>query len=271
MRIFKTQKNILKTLIISILIILFTTTLFREQLLVYFYPIIKSTQKFAITSNVKDYEKIETDNFIIRYDESQSQNALMSLEIAEKYYNDMVKLFRHAPKNKIEMILYKNGDEMMKNTGLNDGSYPIGVYYGGVVHILPPEEWIEDDDNFEEIYEKDGPVVHEIAHYIVDEITNGNYPMWLTEGVALYAEYKITGSEWGKDMNDDYISIEDLEERFNELNQEVAYRKSFNIVKNMSDKWGVEKLNNMLYSLGKGNRLNKVTEAVFKVNLYEIR
>ena len=42
--------------------------------------------------------------------------------------------------------------------------------------------------------------VHELTHLVVDDLAGGNFPVWFTEGSALYMEYMLLGYEWGRDL-----------------------------------------------------------------------
>ncbi|RKD32096.1 peptidase MA family metallohydrolase [Thermohalobacter berrensis] len=235
------------------------------------YPILKNIEKYRILSSVKEYKKLETKHFTIRYNDGNFETAKLTGEIAEKYYDEVCSMFDYHTTEKSDIIIYNDGKKLMENTRINKDIPPLGVYYGGVINILSPEHWIKDKENFAIIYEKKGPVVHEFAHLIVDKITNGNYPMWLTEGIALYTEYKLTGFEWRRDLkNSRDITIEQLNNNFYSINQSKAYRKSFVIVNKISKNWGFDKITLLLDVLGEGNNIRHSAKAVLKVNLYDI-
>ncbi|WP_069650730.1 peptidase MA family metallohydrolase [Caloranaerobacter ferrireducens] len=268
-------KDIFRLLIVVILVFIFisiTNVKFIGYLKGSINTLYNNIEKKRILANIKDYDILETKHFVIRFDEENKEVAYLTGEIAEKYYNVVCKMFDYYPKEKSIIIIYDDGNELLKNTRLNKQTYPIGVYYGGVINILSPKLWINDIENFNMVYEKDGPIVHEFTHLIVDKITHGNYPMWLTEGIALYTEYKLTGFEWGKDIQYvDKVDIKSLDKNFYELDQYIAYRKSFEVIKKISDVWGFEKLKDILITLGEGNNLKSSTKAVLKINLYDLK
>ncbi|WP_052045094.1 peptidase MA family metallohydrolase [Caloranaerobacter azorensis] len=267
-------KSILRLLIVIIFVFIFisiTNLKFVGYLQRSVSTLINNVEKKRILTNIKDYDTLETRHFIIRFDGENDKIAYLTGEVAEKYYNAVCDMFNYYPEEKSIIIIYNDGDELLKNTRLNKQTYPMGVYYSGVINILSPSLWINDVEDFNIIYEKEGPIVHEFTHLIVDKIAHGNYPMWLTEGIALYTEYKLTGFEWGKDIEHvDGIDIKSLDKNFSELDQYIAYRKSFEVIKKISDVWGFEKLKDILVTLGEGNNLKSSTKAVLKTNLYEI-
>lgn len=253
-------------ILIPIVILVFMCVSFSELLTTHFSPILNRIGKMYIMKSIKDYDSLEATHFTIRYKKDNVDDAIVTAKIAEKYYKDVTKMYSHKPKDKVEMIIYDDVEQMLKNTNLEGEEPPIGVYYSGIIHILQPDKWISDKENIYNIYEKQGPVVHEFTHLIVDEITRGNYPLWLTEGLALYTEYKMTGFEIGpplKKEND--LTIKTLSNNFQGLDQQLAYRKSFDIVKDVSTDQGFEKFNIMLNRLGEGRKVNKTMESVLKI------
>ncbi len=236
------------------------------------YPIVKKVEKYRILKLVDSYEELETENFIVKYKSNDIKSAKMTAQIAEKYYNKICSTFNYYPKDKTNIVIYNNKDELINNIGLKKRQAPIGVYYSGVINILSPHLWIKQDINQDYVFEKNGPIVHEFTHLIVDEISNGNYPMWLTEGLALYTEYMTTGFEWGRNIvYNQEVNIKDLNENFKNIDQNIAYRKSFEIVKNMDNKWGFEKIVTILNNLGEGNSMTKTVRAVLKIQLKDIK
>ncbi len=234
-------------------------------------PVFNNIEKDRIINNFSDYDELITEHFIIKYDDQQ-HIAELTGEILEKYYEDVCQMYRYYPENKSIIFIHNDEDKLLDAVGLNKGNAPLGVYYSGTIHVLNPNLWVKDNNRLETIYEKKGPIVHEFTHLIVDDITNGNYPMWFTEGLALYTEYKLTGFEWGKEnMNNHKVNIKDLNDNFNKLDVDVAYRNSFELVKDITDIWGFNKVIDMLQFLGDGNDIRKSTKAALKINFYDLK
>ncbi|EOD00182.1 peptidase MA family metallohydrolase [Caldisalinibacter kiritimatiensis] len=266
------KKRWIKPIILVIIVGVFINTLDLTGFFVTtFKPIFNDIHKKKILDSVKDYEVMETENFIIRYTSQDIKAAEITKEIAEKYYDDVCTMFDYFPKEKVNIIIYSDSKKLLDNTNLNKKNPPLGVYFGGVINILSPYVWIDNDSNMKKIYEKEGPIVHEFTHYLVDEISKGNYPMWLTEGLALYTEYKMTGFEWGKGIEFEEVTIEELNNNFYGINQSLAYRKSFEVVKDISETWGFNNLILILNNLGTGDSFKDSTRKVLKINFNELQ
>jgi hypothetical protein len=145
----------------------------------------------------------------------------------------------------------------MNNTlNLPSNQKSMGLYYSGFISILTPSAWIEDTDKnvIKDIFAKSGPAVHELTHYFVDRATDGNYPIWFTEGTALFFENKITGFEWGENKVYDMprYTISQLEDNFENLNTDYAYRSSFEIIREYVNNNSIDDLLNIMKKLGEG-------------------
>ena len=77
----------------------------------------------------------------------------------------------------------------------------------------------------------------------------------VTEGVSLYFEYMIDGYEWGREVVflEKNYTIEELNSQFSSLNQYEAYTKSFRLVRTLVENHGLDKLMEIISSLGDGH------------------
>lgn len=269
-----TLKKILKGLPLLIVIVFLVTVAvnFYDNIKVSVYPAFKTIEQQRILSSIRDYNTLETERFIIRYPEGEKEAAELTAEIAERRHDQVTSLFNYETDKKHTIIVYNDGEKLMRSVRLNKSRPPMGVYYSGIIGVLAPDLWISDKENMAEIFDINGPIAHEFAHLIVDDITNGNYPMWLTEGVALYTDYVVTGYEWGKNLNyNEEIPMEVLNNNFHSIDQTLAYKKSFEIVRDISETMGFEKVIMLLNTLGSGNNINNSVEAVLKMNLNDMQ
>lgn len=148
----------------------------------------------------------------------------------------------------------------------------MGVYWAGSIRILSPGEWIKGDDLKKQFIEE-GPMVHEFTHLMVDEITQGNYNRWWTEGIAQYFEKKITGFVFanpfsrGRDL--EYYELATLEEKFDELEQSIAYWESLEAIQYIVEVYGEDTLFTILEEQGKGSKMNTALEKALGIGYQE--
>ena len=257
----------------SVIIIgFFSFFIMKEYIQVSFYPLIKDYQKNRILESLKDYETIKTKHFTIYFKEDEKNIGVMTGDIMEEHYDEVCSYFDHYPKGNIPIIIYESGKDLINTVKIEGDAFsaPLGVYYSGTINLLSPNIWIEKDNLVEE-YKKTTPVVHEFTHLIVDEKTKGNYPLWLTEGLALLIEEKVIGFQWnvgiGQTSN---ISMKDLNYNFDNIETDIAYRKSYETIAYLNSKYKFDNINLLLDNLGIGSNINTSLKKAFKVSLNEI-
>ena len=157
----------------------------------------------------------------------------------------------HSPKRVI-IIIYSDPARFKANLGEPD-VLPLGAYYGGAVNIISPSLWMT---NAYDAFAKDyfiqyGPLIHELAHFAMDLSVGKPLKPWLSEGVALYYEYKYTGVEWRPDLakKASNITIAELNDSFRKLDDRIAYRKAFDAVRVFVREYGEDRLQQLLIQL----------------------
>ena len=253
------MKKIALNIAVCLLVILFVFIgFFSGKFVSITYPVYKTIRENNIQSKIKDYKHTSTEHFIIKYQDDDAECVDMVKYVAEKSYEEVGADFNYFPSGKMTIIIYSSNAEMNNNLALAKGSNAMGVYYNGVIGILAPALWLGDNQNVEQKFEKDGPILHEYTHLLVDDIAKGNYPIWLTEGIALNEEYRINGYVWCPELSTyEKYSIKTLTDNFTVLDENSAYKRSFEIVNYISKNYGINKIVDMLKLLGGGYSLDK--------------
>lgn len=252
-----------RVLLIGVIVFAMGFFLYEMQMhsvTVAFRPIIRNVENRIVDYRTHRYESVVTENFIIRYDEDISKDIIdMVARTAEDKYTHTVEAFQYKPQEKILLVIYDDPEALMRTTMLRKGFPPMGVYYGDTVHILNPTHWVKEEENLEAVFYSEGPLLHELVHLFTDHLAKGNFPLWFTEGVSLYFEYRIDGYEWGKDVvfEAGEYSLEDLTNNFHGLNEYMAYTKSFRIVNNFVEEQGFDALTEMIRALGEGRNIEE--------------
>ncbi|NLV15678.1 MAG: hypothetical protein GXY50_00520 [Syntrophomonadaceae bacterium] len=204
-----------------------------------------------------DYARMDTEHFSIKYNEANLSNASLVAEAAEGIYGSVIEFFGVEPPIRTLLVLYPDSETLAKSFGWDKDERAMGVYYGGTIRLLNPDEWITEGDKRIRFI-KEGPMAHEFAHLLVDFVTSGNYPRWYTEGVAQYVEKQITGFEFSPPLqyNLQSVGVYDfatLEKNFDQLDQRVAYWECLQAVELIVDKYGEDRIFLILRLLGQGN------------------
>lgn len=180
--------------------------------------------KRQILNGVKDYAFVQTAYARCYYTEADADYAESVCGAIDFFYPMLAKDFG-VKSEPVTVILYPSGEEMERK--MNVKSAPQGAYAAGVVAMLSPSLFTEENDFLP--YLKNGPIIHELTHYIMAE-TFMEAEQWLCEGVALYFENKYTGYEWRPDLSEacKVITAENLRD-FRNQDTALAYRRAFEL------------------------------------------
>lgn len=145
----------------------------------------------------------------------------------------------------VTVVITPSRDAMAGFLGARYGANALGAYWRGVIWVLSPREWLSPGSpGWERRFEVEGPVVHELAHQVLDERAAGNLPGWWDEGVAQYTEYRRTGFQWieaANRLDGETYSLADLMDRFDALpNEALAYRQAFLLVRYLAETSGAD-------------------------------
>lgn len=175
----------------------------------------------------------ETEHFIIRYCPAEAEPDTVSkiAEYAEAAYEPVREKLKSQYKQKTNMIIKKI--EADKTAGYENA----GMIYLPPV-IKPTTE---------------GTVIHEFTHVIVDDITSGNCPRWLNEGIAELMKESILDVSYISDEDDlklnKLYTLAELEDFESIENKALAYRQASFIVRYIVDSHGKDRLLKILNDL----------------------
>ncbi len=208
------------------------------------------------------FQEIQTEHYKIKYTAADSDYAGMVAGTAEEAYSSVSQKMGWEVQNQTTIIIYPDSPSLAKSFGWDKDEKAMGVYWGGTIRILSPREWLKQPFDQTE-FTKDGPMVHEFVHLMVDARTRGNYNRWWTGGIAQYMERKITGFEFVTPKaarQGELYSLSELAKQFDELDQPTAYWESLNAIEFIVDQYGEERLYLIMDYLSQGNSIEKAIE-----------
>lgn len=93
----------------------------------------------------------------------------------EFFYIPLSLRLGYTPANKILLILYPDCQSLRNVFGWPDGEDALGVYWGGVIRLLSPRawDWLEPDRSLAEEFMSNGPLAHELTHYLGKNLRRG--------------------------------------------------------------------------------------------------
>ena len=206
----------------------------------------KARRELAVESRM---ERGYSSMFVISYDEgTKSDLADTVLDTMEAAYNRVGYDLSHYPVTRVSVILYTKRDYRSVTAGpewsggLYDGKVRLPI--GGAVEITPMLR---------------GVLFHEYTHVVVGDLTKGNCPIWLNEGLA-----EIEGrKEFSPPVSElematktgEFISFKTLEKSLSSLDTKkapLAYQQSYSLVSFMISAYGMHKVREILVNLGSG-------------------
>ena len=224
------------------------------------HAIVEGVEKVRLSRLTTGYNVKETENFVIRYYDGDAEVIHRVANQAEGQLALAAEFFGYRPEDKILLTVYHDKDYLQKGFRLPSRGTTLGAYYAGTIGVLSPSVWGEEGDAAEK-----GLYLHELTHLLMADMAKGNYPLWFTEGMALYQEYLHTGFEWGKEYRFEKLpyTVEELTGDFARLDQYLAYKQSLLLVKTLIELEGRDKALVLLEMLGTRTSFDKAFAQVY--------
>ncbi|MFA7405428.1 MAG: tetratricopeptide repeat protein [Pelobacteraceae bacterium] len=186
--------------------------------------------------------------------------ALAVLDVLESAANLVGAELGHFPDARVPVGIYKRADF---KTVTDSPDWSGGVYdgkirlpFGSMNEITPVMR---------------GVLYHEYAHVVVFDLTRGNCPLWLNEGIAEMfgrMQYNRHLPEFGRAARSGkLIDFRKLEANFNEFTPSVAmlaYQQSYALVNYMVTTYGWHRIRQILVDLGRGVSFDDSVKTVLK-------
>lgn len=234
---------------------------FRQEV----YVLFRSLARLEMELVTLGWERLEGEHFVIKFRPEDREVAPLILQNAEKVYRPVTEALDYRPGGKIMVVVYPDRFSLNKSFGWDGDQSAMGVYWAGVIRLLSPLDWAPGPaEQMTSALERQGPVVHELTHLLLDYITQGNYPRWLTEGIAQYYEQRITGYTLpGAKTTGRLYRLEEMEAGFDSLSDQfLAYRQSLLFVCYLEEKYGSGTAVRILPYLRKGFTVDQALQEV---------
>lgn len=259
---FKLFANLIIASAVLLLVVSFKNPMLPRT---YAYSLIRDVARNSLELKTWNWYSLEGEHFRVKYQPVDGKVARLVLDTAEEVYYPVIKLMGYTPREVVPVLIYPTRVSLNRSFGWDGDVNAMGVYWAGAIRILSPEVWIEEDKNREQTFKERGPLAHEFAHLLVDYRAGGNYPRWLTEGIALFVEREITGYEFeGPGIAGSVLyPLEEMDGGFDLLaDQNLAYRQSLLVVDYIAQGHGFAGVLEILDQLGRGKDIGGALEAV---------
>jgi hypothetical protein len=228
---------------------------------------LKCVHQVLFSLETRNWASLEGDHFVIKYHPGDKESAQMVLQEAEQLYLPLGKAFDYFPCQKVSIAIYSDRLSLNRVFGWGSEESAMGVYWAGVIRVLSPQDWLGDLSGKarDTVFRKEGPVAHEYIHLLVDYKTRGNYPRWLTEGLAQFGEKCYAGivAEDNREREMLKVSLAELDKHFDDPEwQDYSYAVSEDIVEFFVDNYGSDRIPALLDALGRGETLDSAFQQV---------
>lgn len=238
----------------------------------YIYGVIREIARGQMLIRTYGWQQIEDDHLLIRYQDGEDKDgAALVRDTTNLFFQQICSDFDFLAEQKIVIVVYSSREELNASFGWPASENAMGVYWGGVIRVLAPQVWIN-DDNSEMVrlaFQHSGPMAHEMTHLVLDYLARGNYPRWFTEGLAQYEEYKITGFVFDQQAgiwDQGLYTLAMMNRNFDALpDQSLAYRQSLSAVEYIIAVYGEEGLHSIIENLTKDVNFNNSMELALGV------
>jgi hypothetical protein len=233
------------------------------------YSLYRERGRTRSLAGLNGYQMRNGEHVVVYYTNSDQNIVDWVVQTADAAFGPVTEQVGFTPAKKVPVIIYPTRDELRSAFGWGNGESAMGVYWSGTIRLLSPNVWIGEREETakRQVFDRINPIAHELTHYVLDYMTNGNYPRWFTEGLAQLIEYEISGYLWIEEdstLRQQLYTLEDLDHRFDQLdNQPLAYRQSFLLVDFLGRTYGAEAMKAMVGQLSAGTSFHTAVERVF--------
>lgn len=199
--------------------------------------------------------------FDLTYDQGvETAFALSLLDVLESAANLVGSELGHFPEARIPVAIYTRDDfrTVTESPDWSGGVYDgkIRLPFGRVNEITPAMR---------------GVLYHEYAHAVVFDITRGNCPLWLNEGIAEMfgrMQHNRPLPDLGKALRSGKtVPLRSLESGFTGMassQASLAYQQSYAVVNYLVVTYGWHRVRQIMTGLGKGMGIDEAIAAAFR-------
>ncbi|HKW86148.1 MAG TPA: tetratricopeptide repeat protein [Nitrospiraceae bacterium] len=203
------------------------------------------------------FDRLYSSHFVVKFEGSTDRRK--AHEVAnrlEMVYNKIGRTFSYFPVEPFTVILHP--DRHFQEATLGPGW--AGGLFDGKIH-LPVQRITKDQQAGGRI------LSHEYTHAVIDRMSGGHAPVWLSEGLALHLEGKA--DSWGREVLARHAAeiapLNSLHGDFLELpphRATVAYAQSYQATKVLIRRYGMDHVRRLLETLSATPEFSSAFEAV---------
>lgn len=194
----------------------------------------------------KKFKKSSNSFFEVRYQNSVDAETANGLKLAMETARDVVgRDFTYRPKHKLVLLVYSSKSFSNLNLGPH---WAAGLYDGKI--RLP----LDGKSNLKQAV---CTLFHEYTHAIIHDLSKGNCPKWLNEGLADVQGSKVDPrGTWALEAawrQGNLLALGDLSAAFqssHDLTVDLAYQQSYSVARFMTETYGYKRVRRLIDDTG---------------------
>ncbi len=225
----------------------------------------------SLRAVLANFRVLNSEHFILRMDPREADiYGRDALALLERAHDTLTKKYGMTLREKtIVEIFPDQKDFAIRTFGLPGGAGYLGVCFGRVITANSPASRPGSPSNWEAI------LWHEFGHVVTLTATKNKMPRWLSEGISVFEERQARGS-WGEQMKpryramilgEDLTPMSQLSSAFlkpkTPMHIGFAYYESSLAVEWLIERWGLEKMKQLLADLARGTEINAALATQF--------
>jgi tetratricopeptide (TPR) repeat protein len=215
----------------------------------------------TLHDTIAKYRTVTNEHFVVRMSPREAEiYGEAALALLDKARQQLTRKYGLELTNPVTVEIFpEQKDFAVRTFGMPGGEGYLGVCFGNVITANSPATH---DMNWQSV------LWHEFCHVVTLNITRNRMPRWLSEGISVYEERRAD-VRWGEKITPQYRQmmvegkmkpIADLSSAFmappSGLHLQFAYYQSSLVVEFLIERFGLEKLQNILRDLGTGTPIN---------------
>jgi cellulose synthase operon protein C len=223
------------------------------------------------------FERFETPRFSVRLHEKEAAALWPYVgELLERSLAALEEKYDHRVEHRVVFEMYPDHEDFAVRTLGLPGLGALGATFGRVVAMDSPSARPKGQFHWA------STLWHELAHVVTLSLSGNRVPRWFTEGLSMMEE-RTGGPGWGDALSLSFVRayldgrllpLDDLNSGFvrPETPEQIAisYFQAGWVCEVMADRFGTEKIRDMLLSYGEGLETDEVFARVLGTSVAEV-
>ncbi|MGB0714420.1 MAG: peptidase MA family metallohydrolase, partial [Phycisphaerae bacterium] len=232
----------------------------------------RSKNTLDLLDSLDDFDVHETDHFIIKYEQKRDPGlGEIFGHYLESIYQDLIDDYAFELQDKTIIEIFPTQPSFAVRITGKPWIHTVGACTGRVIAMASPRESTELSGpyNFASVLK------HEFTHTVTLAATRNRIPHWFTEGLAVYQEDSARSFLWMRLLaeairRNELFTLESIDWGFirprRPTDRQMAYAQSEWMCEYIVERFGYDRINEMLALYREGKTQREVIEQILKIS-----